>query len=236
MGAQADLRMIIATRLTSGERPVSIPAGAASLPGTLAWPAHPSGIVLFAHGSGSGRLSPRNLTVARQLRRAGLATLLFDLLTEAEAEERKNVVDIDLLADRLRLATEWVVRQPEADGLELGYFGVSTGSAAALKAAACSGIPIGAVVSRGGRPDLAESDLARVTSATLLLVGERDRDVLELNRQAFRRLRCSKQLVVIPGTGHLFEEPGALGDVGSWAAEWFVHHLAMERTWQAARA
>jgi putative phosphoribosyl transferase len=233
---EEDFPMTTATRFTSGERPVSIPAGAASLPGTLAWPAHPSGIVLFAHGSGSGRLSPRNLTVARQLRRAGLGTLLFDLLTETESLDRGNVFDIGLLAERLLLATEWIARQPETAGLAIGYFGASTGAAAALEAAAHSATPIAAVVSRGGRPDLARLDLNSVSAATLLLVGERDRDVLELNRQAFRRLRCAKQLVVIPGTGHLFEEPGALRQVGEWAAEWFVHHLAMERTWQAARA
>ncbi len=224
------------TILIKGERPVSIPAAPASLPGTLAWPSHPSGIVLFAHGSGSGRLSPRNAAVARQLRAAGLGTLLFDLLTEAEAQDRANVFDIDLLADRLLLATEWVARQPEAAGLSLGYFGASTGAAAALRAAAHSGTPIGAVVSRGGRPDLAMRDLDRVSAPTLLLVGARDLDVLELNRRAFRRLSCTKQLVVIPRAGHLFEEPGTLAQVGEWAAEWFVHHLAMERTWQAARA
>jgi putative phosphoribosyl transferase len=224
------------TRFISGERPVTIPAGPVSLPGTLAWPAHPSGIVLFAHGSGSGRLSPRNLAVARQLRAAGVGTLLFDLLTEAEAQDRGNVFDIDLLADRLLLATEWMAGQSEASGVALGYFGASTGAAAALKAAARSRTPIKAVVSRGGRPDLAMSDLGRVTAATLLLVGGHDLDVLELNRQAFRRLRCTKQLVVIPGAGHLFEEPGTLRAVGEWAAEWFVHHLAMEQTWQAARA
>jgi putative phosphoribosyl transferase len=227
--------MTTSSRFLSGERPVTIPAGPASLPGTLAWPGHPSGIVLFAHGSGSGRLSPRNAMVARQLRGAGLATLLFDLLTEAEARDRGNVFDIELLADRLLLATEWIARQPETAPLAVGYFGASTGAAAALKAAAHSVTPIGAVVSRGGRPDLAMMDLNGVTAATLLLVGERDRDVLELNRQAFRRLRCTKQLVVIPRAGHLFEEPGTLGEVSEWAAEWFVHHLAMERTWQAAR-
>ncbi len=148
---------MISTSLIRGERLVTIPAGAASLPGVLAWPNHPSGMVLFAHGSGSGRRSPRNEAVARQLRDAGVGTLLLDLLTEAEARDRHNVFDIDLLADRLLLATEWLVRQPEAAGLALGYFGASTGAAASLEAAARSRTPIEAVVSRGGRPDLAVS-------------------------------------------------------------------------------
>jgi putative phosphoribosyl transferase len=227
---------MISTLLTGGERPVTIAAGPVSLPGTFAWPSHPAGIVLFAHGSGSGRLSPRNQAVARQLRAAGLGTLLFDLLTEAEVSDRHNVFDIELLADRLLQATEWIARQPEAAGLQLGYFGASTGAAAALKAAAHSATPIRAVVSRGGRPDLAMSDLDRVTAATLLLVGGRDPDVLELNRQAFRRLRCTKQLVVIPRAGHLFAEPGTLEEVGEWASEWLVLHLAMKSTWETARA
>jgi putative phosphoribosyl transferase len=227
---------MISTSLIRGERLVTIPAGAASLSGVLAWPNHPSGMVLFAHGSGSGRRSPRNEAVARQLRDAGLGTLLLDLLTEAEARDRHNVFDIDLLADRLLLATEWLVRQPEAAGLALGYFGASTGAAASLEAAARSRTPIEAVVSRGGRPDLAMRYLPHVIAPTLLLVGARDLDVLELNRQAFRRLSCTKQLVVIPRAGHLFEEPGTLREVGEWASEWFVHHLAMERTWRVGHA
>jgi dienelactone hydrolase len=150
------------TMLTSaGERTVAVPVGPLELPGTLAWPAHPSGIVLFAHGSGSSRLSPRNIAVARQLRSAGLATLLFDLLTPSEAEQRSNVFEIPLLAKRLRAATDWVVTQPEVAGLAAGYFGASTGAAAALVAAAAPGIPVDAVVSRGGRPDLAATRCRR---------------------------------------------------------------------------
>jgi putative phosphoribosyl transferase len=216
------------------ERPVEIPAGITRLPGTLAWPEHPCGLVLFAHGSGSGRLSPRNQFVARQLRTAGVATLLFDLLTEEESLDRERVFDIDLLAGRLLAATEWSVRQPDTEGLAIGYFGASTGAAAALKAAARSVTPVHAVVSRGGRPDLAGEDLPLVGSPTLLIVGGLDHAVLELNRQALRRLTCTKRLVVVPGATHLFEEPGTLEEAGRWAAEWFVHHLAMERTWQRA--
>ena len=217
--------------LGAQERPVSIPVGLTRLPGTLAWREHPCGLVLFAHGSGSGRLSPRNQFVARQLRATGVATLLFDLLTERESADRGNVFDIDLLAGRLLAATEWVARQPETSGMPLGYFGASTGAAAALKAAARTAVPVQAVVSRGGRPDLAAEALPQVTAATLLIVGGRDPAVLELNRQALRRLTCTKRLVVVPGATHLFEEPGTLEDAGRWAAEWFIHYLAMERTW-----
>jgi putative phosphoribosyl transferase len=223
------------TILNAGERQASIPAGSRRLPGTLAWPTHPAGLVLFAHGSGSGRGSPRNLAVAQHLRQAGLGTLLFDLLTEEEAADRRTVFDIDLLAGRLLQATEWLAHQPEAAGLSLGYFGASTGAAAALQAAARAAIPIGAVVSRGGRPDLAMASLDRVRAPTLLLVGSRDPEVLELNRQAYRRLTAPKRLVVIPGAGHLFEEPGTLGKVAEWAAEWFVFHLALEQAWRARR-
>ena len=208
------------------EREVTIPAARRGLPGTLALPAQPGGIVLFAHGSGSSRLSPRNQAVARQLRAAGLGTLLFDLLTEDEAAVRTRVFDIGLLARRLRTATEWVNMQPEARGLLLGYFGASTGAAAALKSAADTGFPVHAVVSRGGRPDLAGDDLPRVTAPTLLIVGSGDETVLELNRLAFARLRCPKRLVVVPGASHLFEEPGTLEEAGRWAAEWFERHLS----------
>jgi dienelactone hydrolase len=224
------------TMLTSaGERTVAVPVGPLELPGTLAWPAHPSGIVLFAHGSGSSRLSPRNIAVARQLRSAGLATLLFDLLTPSEAEQRSNVFEISLLAKRLRAATDWVVTQPEVAGLAPGYFGASTGAAAALVAAAAPGVPVGAVVSRGGRPDLAGDALPAVRAATLLIVGSRDDVVLELNRQASRRLNCVKRLVVISGATHLFEEPGTLEEAGGQAAEWLVEYLALVPRWQGAR-
>jgi putative phosphoribosyl transferase len=213
---------------------VAIPAGSVRLPGEFAWPNHPGGVVLFAHGSGSGRLSPRNRFVAEQLRAAGIGTLLLDLLTEREAGDRANVFDIRLLAGRLGAATEWLAAQPDTAGLPVGYFGASTGAAAALEAAAWSSTPIAAIVSRGGRPDLAPDALPRVTAPTLLLVGGRDDVVLDLNRAALARLRCSKELVVVPGAGHLFEEPGTLEAVSEWAAAWFVRYLEMERTWHAA--
>jgi putative phosphoribosyl transferase len=216
-----------------GGRPVAVPVGPLELPGTLAWPAHPSGIVLFAHGSGSSRSSPRNIAVANQLRSAGLATLLFDLLTPEEAEQRGNVFEIPVLAERLRAATEWVVGQAEMAGLMPGYFGASTGAAAALRAAAGSGVAVGAVVSRGGRPDLAGDALPAVRAPTLLIVGGHDQDVLELNRLAFRQLTCMKQLVVVAGATHLFEEPGTLEEAGRLAAGWFVEHLAMAPRWRA---
>ena len=209
----------------AGQRGVTIPAGQVRLPGILAWPNQPTGIVLFVHGSGSGRLSPRNASVAGQLRAAGLGTLLFDLLTERESFDRHNVFDIDLLTKRLLTATEWLSRQPEAAGLQLGYFGASTGAAAALKAAAALPSEIAAVVSRGGRPDLTGEALSRVRAPTLLLVGSRDLTVVHLNQIALSRLACFARLVVIPNAGHLFEEPGTLEQVGNLAAKWFVHHL-----------
>jgi putative phosphoribosyl transferase len=218
------------TMTANYERPVLIPAGSVRLPGTLAWPRHPSGAVIFAHGSGSGRLSPRNAFVARQLRTAGLATLLLDLLTEEEEADRANVFDIDLLADRLLAARGWLRVQPDVAGLQMGYFGASTGAAAALKAAAKSPAGIAAVVSRGGRPDLAGEDLARVRAPTLLLVGSRDTAVLQLNQAVLARLTCPKRLTVIPGATHLFEEPGTLEEVARLAAGWFVRHLAIEPT------
>jgi len=208
------------------EREVIVPAARRGLPGTLAFPAQPSGIVLFAHGSGSSRMNPRSQAVARQLRAAGLGTLLFDLLTEKEAAVRTRAFDIALLARRLRTATEWVTMQPEVRGQLLGYFGASTGAAAALKAAADTGFPVHAVVSRGGRPDLAGDDLPQVAAPTLLIVGSHDETVLAHNRLAFARLRCPKRLVVVPGATHLFEEPGTLEEMGRWAAEWFERHLS----------
>jgi putative phosphoribosyl transferase len=220
--------------LIPGGREVVIRAGAARLPGTLAWPAHPSGVVLFAHGSGSSRLSPRNLLVAQRLRDAGLATLLFDLLTPEEAGDRTNVFDIELLADRLAAAGSWVVEQPETTGLPVGYFGASTGAAAALRAEVVSATPVGAVVSRGGRPDLAGDALPRVRAPTLLIVGGLDTTVIALNQSAQARLTCPNRLVIVPGATHLFEEPGTLEQAASRAAEWFVHYLATSRTWQGA--
>ena len=211
--------------LTANQREAEIAAGTVHLPGILAWPAQPSGMVLFVHGSGSGRLSPRNAAVAQQLRAAGLGTLLFDLLTEAEAADRRNVFDIDLLSERLVGATTWLSRQPEAARLPIGYFGASTGAAAALKAAAASPIDIAAVVSRGGRPDLAGDALRRVRAPTLLLVGGHDPLVLDLNQRALAQLNCVARLVVIPGAGHLFDEPGTLEQAGRLGAAWFVRHL-----------
>jgi len=219
----------------AGERQATVPIARLSLPGTLAWPDHPSALVLFAHGSGSSRLSPRNQAVARQLRAAGLATLLFDLLTPEEAEQRQRVFEIPLLAGRLRPATDWAVGQPEVAGLPVGYFGASTGAAAALLAAAAPGARVGAVVSRGGRPDLAGDALYSVRAPTLLIVGSRDEVVLELNRQAYRRLTCPKRLLVIPGATHLFEEPGTLEAAGQAAASWLVEHLVMVPRWRKAQ-
>jgi len=225
----------MSTLLTAaGNRQVTVPIGP-GLPGTLAWPEHPSGLVLFAHGSGSSRTSPRNQAVARQLRAAGLATLLFDILTPAEAEQRQNVFEIPTLASRLRVAMDWAVSQPEAASLPAGYFGASTGAAAALLAASMPGARVRAVVSRGGRPDLAGDALYSVRAPTLLIVGGRDEEVLELNRRAYRRLTCPKRLLVIPGATHLFEEPGALEAAGQAATSWLVEHLVLIPHWRAAR-
>jgi putative phosphoribosyl transferase len=196
------------------------------LEGLLASPENSRGLVVFAHGSGSGRFSPRNTWVARQLQRAGFATLLFDLLTEDESRERRNVFDIPLLAERLREATTLVCERPDMASLPIGYFGASTGAAAALTAAALDPGRIAAVVSRGGRPDLAETVLASVRSPTLLIVGGRDPEVLELNRAALELLRCEKSLVVASGATHLFEEPGTLELVAQHAQSWFTRHLA----------
>jgi putative phosphoribosyl transferase len=195
------------------------------LPGDLAIPDRPAGIVVFAHGSGSSRLSPRNVEVAEALAQAGLATLLFDLLTPDEAADRRNVFDIGLLGGRLLSAGDWVRWAPGSASLPVGYFGASTGAAAALWAAAEMGEEVRAVVSRGGRPDLTGDRLSKVSAPTLLIVGGHDTEVLELNRQAARHLRCPHELVVVPGAGHLFEEPGALERVGEYAATWFGKHL-----------
>jgi putative phosphoribosyl transferase len=201
-------------------------AGPERLAGYLKVPDGAMGIVVFAHGSGSGRHSPRNQRVATVLADAGLGTLLFDLLTPAEEGDRANVFDIALLARRLREATTWLRAQPSAKGAVVGYFGASTGAAAALWAAAEPAADIGAVVSRGGRPDLAGSRLAAVTAPTLLIVGGRDPAVLDLNRQAQAQLRCENELAVVPGASHLFEEPGTLAAAASLARDWFVDRLA----------
>ncbi len=183
------------------------------------------GVVAFAHGSGSSRMSPRNRSVARALNEAGFATLLVDLLTPREALDRANVFDTPQLAQRLVAATRWLRSQPETDTLPLGYFGASTGSAAALLAAAELGTEVRAVVSRGGRPDLARARLQEVLAPVLLIVGGADMAVLELNREAQQQMICENELAVVPGATHLFEEPGALERVAALAIDWFSHHL-----------
>jgi putative phosphoribosyl transferase len=213
------------------ERPVEVAAGPVRLEGNLVVPDGARGIVLFAHGSGSGRHSPRNRYVAGVLRDAGLATLLIDLLTaEEEAiDERTRHLrfDIGLLAGRLIGATDWLARQPETRDLAIGYFGASTGAGAALVAAAERPRVVRAVVSRGGRPDLAGAALERVRAPTLLIVGGDDTQVIALNRQALAQLGAAeKELVIVPGATHLFEEPGTLEEVARLAAAWFANHLA----------
>jgi predicted phosphoribosyltransferase/predicted alpha/beta-hydrolase family hydrolase len=194
------------------------------LEGELTIPRQAAGIVLFAHGSGSSRLSPRNQSVADALQNSGIGTLLFDLLTEEEARDRENVFDIDFLAHRLSDATRWLRHNGDTRDYPVGYFGASTGAAAALVAAA-QDKTIGAVVSRGGRPDLAIRHLASVSAPTLLIVGGHDFGVIELNEKAYRVLRCEKSLKIVPGATHLFEEPGALEQVAELAADWFSRHL-----------
>lgn len=212
--------------LRPAERNVEIPSGAVSLPAILGLPSAARGAILFAHGSGSGRFSPRNNAVAHVLQDAGLATLLADLLTEREAQDRRLVFDIDLLAGRLLDCTRWIQEQRVIERLPIGYFGASTGGGAALVAAAQAGEAIRAVVSRGGRPDLADPYLSQVRSPTLLIVGGRDEPVIELNQRALARLQCTKELVIVPGATHLFEEPGALEEVARLARDWFLRYLA----------
>jgi putative phosphoribosyl transferase len=207
------------------EQNVEIASGALMLPGILGLPARAYGAVLFAHGSGSGRLSPRNNAVARVLQEAGLATLLIDLLTESEAEDRRHVFDIELLAGRVLDCNHWMEEQ-RTQTLPVGYFGASTGAGAALVGAAHAGNKVGAVVSRGGRPDLAGEHLPDVLSPTLLIVGGRDERVIEMNREALSRLRCIKELVIVPGATHLFEEPGTLEEVSRLARDWFLKYLS----------
>ncbi len=206
-------------------REVAIPVGPHTLRGTLQWAGKPRGIVVFAHGSGSSRHSPRNQFVAGTLVEAGFATLLMDLLTAEEGEDREKVFDVELLANRLAAAAKWVVREPEMVGLPVGYFGASTGSAAALIAAAAHPDRVSAVVSRGGRPDLAWDDLSAVRAPTLLIVGGADEPVLNWNRDALEQLTCPKELAVVSGATHLFEEPGALEAVAELARDWFIRHL-----------
>ena len=218
------------------ESVVRVSAGDVTLEGNLARPEDARGVVLFAHGSGSSRLSPRNRHVARVLNEAALATLLVDLLTpEEEAIDARTAhlrFDISLLAQRLVAATDWLSDHPDTRGLRVGYFGASTGAAAALVAAAVRAAAVGAVVSRGGRPDLAGRALALVRAPTLLIVGGRDAQVLDLNREAFAQLTCERRLEIVPGATHLFEEPGALDRVAFLARDWFPRYL----TPAAARA
>lgn len=196
------------------------------LSGFLAAPDEMSGLVLFAHGSGSSRFSPRNTMVANLLNDADIATLLFDLLSADESEDRRKVFDIELLTRRLLEVTAWARGQPDLAAAPIGYFGASTGAAAALSAAADDGVNIDAVVSRGGRPDLAPIDkLQRVKAPTLLIVGGRDKTVLELNKKALAALKCEAQLEVIPGATHLFEEEGALEKAAQLAVDWFGRHF-----------
>lgn len=212
----------------SSDRLVEIPPH--GLEGILTVPDHAEAVVLFAHGSGSSRLSPRNTYVARELQRVGLATLLFDLLTAREAEDRANVFDIELLGQRLLSASDWVAENAMTRHLGVGYFGASTGAAAALVAAARSKREVGAIVSRGGRPDMAFEALPAVTAPTLLIVGEWDEAVLDLNRNAYARLTCEKELRVVPGATHLFEEPGTLDTVIHMSCRWFRNHLRQRPT------
>lgn len=215
------------SRMPSQE--IVIPLPGVNLGGELNLPSTTSGLVLFAHGSGSSRHSPRNQFVARTLRSAGVGTLLFDLLTadeeRAEARTRHLRFNIPFLAQRLVGATRWAFEQSTVRGLKAGYFGSSTGAAAALVAAAELGDTISAVVSRGGRPDLAGDALERVSAATLLIVGGDDTQVIPLNEEAYARLPCQKELRIVPGASHLFEEPGTLEQVAQMASEWFAHHL-----------
>ena len=207
------------------EHRVTIRKGPLALEGILGLPPGSNGVVVFAHGSGSGRFSPRNNFVARHLQGHGLATLLLDLLTPAESDDRRKVFDIDLLADRLLLAKSWAERHERTKHLPLGYFGASTGAGAALQSAARNPSNIRAVVSRGGRPDLAEAYLSAVTAPTLLIVGGWDEPVIEMNQAAYDRLTCEKQLIIVPGATHLFEEPGTLEQVAEHAGKWFLRHM-----------
>lgn len=196
-----------------------------SLPGILTLPDLPIGIVLFAHGSGSSRLSPRNTFVATELNKAGIATLLIDLLTEEEDAIYETRFDIDLLTMRLGAVAHWLSAQPTTKSFPLGLFGASTGAASALNLAVSSPRSIAAVVSRGGRPDMSMEHLPLVQAPTLLIVGGNDDVVIDLNRQAYEQLRCEKEIAIIPGATHLFEEPGALEQVAEYAKQWFVKYF-----------
>lgn len=207
------------------EELVFIESGKVRLEGALSVPKGAAGIVLFAHGSGSSRHSPRNNFVAQVLRKAGLATLLMDLLTREEDIEYQTRFDIGLLVKRLVSATNWLLEEEPTKGLKIGYFGASTGAAAALAASVQMGPKIGAIVSRGGRVDLARESLPKVKAPTLLIVGERDEVVLELNRESYKLMKAEKEIRTIPGATHLFEETGTLEEVARCAADWFRKHL-----------
>jgi putative phosphoribosyl transferase len=219
--------MAAMTSSTKMEAPqeVTIRSGRVRLEGYLGIPLSPLGMVVFAHGSGSGRMSPRNNFVARNLQQGRVATLLIDLLTPDEADDRRKVFDIDLLADRVQLAKAWLEQDERTKGLGIGYFGASTGAGAALQAAARDPSLIQAIVSRGGRPDLAETYLTSVAAPTMLIVGGNDETVIEMNRAAYRLLACPKRLVIVPGASHLFEEPGTLEQVAEHALAWFQQHF-----------
>lgn len=218
------------TKPVEEEYTIRVAGDEVSLEGNLGIPQNARGMVLFAHGSGSSRHSPRNRYVARRLRQAGLATLLIDLLTAVEEtedlESGRLRFDIPLLSRRVVGATDWLKRNRESQNLNIGYFGASTGAAAALLAAVQRPETVSAIVSRGGRPDLAEPVLAQVRAPTLLIVGGLDFGVINLNREAFRKLNTEKELVIVPGATHLFEEPGALEEVARLAADWFGKYLA----------
>lgn len=207
------------------QKSVHIPVNSVVLEGDLNIPEGAKAVVIFAHGSGSSRLSSRNRFVARVLNDEGIGTLLFDLLTREEDTVYENRFDIDLLTDRLKEVTRWLKGQPETSDLRIGFFGASTGAAAALRAAADLGDEIRAVVSRGGRPDMAEKALGQVQAPTLLIVGGYDDVVIELNEQAYRLINAEKELKIVPGATHLFEEPGTLEEVARAAAGWFKRHL-----------
>lgn len=211
--------------MRAGVQVEQVRVGASALPGELDIPADAGALVMFVHGSGSSRLSVRNRRVAEVLQQHRLATLLFDLLTDDEGADRRNVFDIELLGERVGDALDWCARRADLADRPVGLFGASTGAAAALTAAAEQPGRVGAVVSRGGRPDLAAAALAHVLAPTLLIVGGADTEVLELNRRALRRLACVKRLEVVPDATHLFEEPGALDSVAELAAAWFERHL-----------
>ena len=210
------------------EKQVKIPADSVKLDGILTIPKDAQGLVIFAHGSGSSRLSPRNTLVAGVLQKADMGTLLFDLLTAKEDEVYENRFDIPLLTRRLKAATRWVKGQAGTANLKIGYFGASTGTAVALVAAADFGKEIKAVVSRGGRPDLAEDALKKVIAPTLLIIGGDDHVVIGLNKKAYDLIKAEKQINIIPGATHLFEEPGTLEEVAQLAAEWFKEYLVAQ--------